>query len=40
MYKDLKFVLPIHPNPNVQKFKSMLVRAIWVNFDFDKIVSF
>ena len=30
MYKDLKFVLPIHPNPNVQKFKSMLVNEIEV----------
>jgi UDP-N-acetylglucosamine 2-epimerase (non-hydrolysing) len=27
-YKELKFILPIHPNPNVQKFKSILNKNI------------
>jgi UDP-N-acetylglucosamine 2-epimerase (non-hydrolysing) len=27
-FKELKFILPIHPNPNVQKFKSILNKNI------------
>lgn len=43
-YNDLQFTLPIHPNPNVQKYKSILTKVNIVDplsYDImiDKIVS-